>query len=86
VECAQNEAAASLAELRDTDSQLSLCRVIAFGISRVTLMTGDHAAANRAITLLNEAARIANAPFWQIEGRFLEGKLMIERQNFATGP
>jgi predicted ATPase len=85
VEHAQNEADASLAELRDSNSQLSVCRVIAFGISRVTLMTGDPAAANRAIALLNEAARIANAPFWQIEGRFLEGKLMIEQQDFATG-
>ena len=85
VERARQAADASLAELRDLNSQLSVCRVIAFGISRVTLMTGDPAAAGEAIALLNEAARLANAPFWQIEGRFLEGKLLIERGDFASG-
>ena len=85
VQDAQHEADTSLAELRDTNSQLSVCRVIAFGVSRVTLMTGDPAAAEHAIALLNQAARLANAPFWQIEGRFLEGKRMIEQYDFATG-
>ena len=85
VEDAQHEADTSLVELRDTNSQLSVCRVIAFGVSRVTLMTGDPAAAEHAIALLNEAARLANAPFWQVEGRFLQGKLMIERRDFAKG-
>jgi predicted ATPase/DNA-binding winged helix-turn-helix (wHTH) protein len=85
VESAQKEADTSLAELRDASSQLSVCRVISFGIGRVTLITGELPAASRAVAMLNEAARLANAPFWQTEGRFLEGKLMIQRRDFASG-
>lgn len=82
---AQNEANASLAELRAVNSQLSLCRVIAFGMSRVTLMTEDAVAADQTVALLSETARLANAPFWQIQGRFLEGRLLIERRDYARG-
>ena len=85
LEQAQRQAEASLDELRETNSQLSVCRVISFGISRVTLLTGDPAAADQAIALLREAATLANAPFWQVEARFLEGKLAIERGAFADG-
>ena len=58
--------------------------MIAFGISRVTLITREPAAADRAIAHLNEAAQIANAPFWKIEGLFLEGKLLTERRDFPA--
>jgi predicted ATPase len=85
LEHAKHEADTSLAELRDANSQLSVCRVISFGISRVTLMTGDPAATSRAVAMLHEAARLANAPFWLTEGGFLEGKLMVERRDFASG-
>jgi predicted ATPase/DNA-binding winged helix-turn-helix (wHTH) protein len=85
VDQAQNEAKASLAELHDTSGQLSVCRVIAFGMSRVTLMTVDPEVANQAVVLLSEAARVANAPFWQIQGRFLEGRLLVEQRDYTRG-
>ena len=86
VDQAIGEAEASLEELRGLTSQMTpMCRVIDVGISRVTLMTGDFAAAERAIARLIEAATRSNAPVWKTTGRFLEGKLMIERREFAKG-
>jgi predicted ATPase len=83
---ALHEAEASLEELRGITSQLTpMCRIIDFGLSRVTLMTGNLPAAERAIARLIAAATLANAPFWQDAGRFLEAKLMIERREFAKG-
>ena len=83
---AMHEAEASLEELRGTSSQLTpMCRIIDFGLGRVTLMTGNLPAAERAIARLIAAATLASAPFWQDAGRFLEAKLMIERGEFANG-
>ena len=84
---ARGEAEASLEELRGAiNRQLTpMCRVIDFGISRVTLMTGDLPAAERSIARLIAAATLSNAPYWQTAGRFLEGKLMIERREYAKG-
>ena len=84
---AVGEAEASLDELRGviTRQLTPMCRVIDFGLSRVTLMVGDLAAAERAIARLIAAARLSNAPYWQATGRFLEGKLLIERREFAKG-
>ena len=81
---ARDEAEASLEELRGTSSQLTpLCRIIDFGLGRVMLMTGDLAAAERAIARLIAAATRSNAPYWLCAGHFLEAKLMIERREFA---
>jgi tetratricopeptide (TPR) repeat protein len=86
VDQAVGEAEASLEELRGLTSQMTpMCRVIDVGISRVTLMTGDFEAAERVIARLIEAATRSNAPAWKTTGRFLEGKLMIERREFAKG-
>jgi predicted ATPase len=66
-------------------SQLTpMCRIIYFGLGRVTLMAGDFSAAERATGRLITAATRANAPFWQGAGRLLEAKLMIERRDFAN--
>ena len=81
---ARAEAEASLEELHGTSRQLTpMCRIIEFGLSRVTLMTGDLPAAERAIARLIAAATRSNAPHWLNTGRFLEAKLMIERCEFA---
>jgi predicted ATPase len=81
---ALDEAEASLGELRGSCSQLTpMCRIIDFGLARVTLMMGNLPAAERAIARLTAAATRSNAPFWQDVGHFLEAKLMIERGEFA---
>ncbi len=83
---ALDEAEASLEELRGSCSQLTpMCRIIDFGLARVTLMTGNFPVAERAIDRLTAAATRSNAPFWRDAGHFLEAKLMIERREFANG-
>jgi predicted ATPase/DNA-binding winged helix-turn-helix (wHTH) protein len=84
-EKANDEARASLAELRGTDHQLLLCRAIYYGIGRLAPMIGDFAAADRAIARLTAIATSLNAPFWKTVGRFLEGKCLVERRAFAEG-
>lgn len=84
-ERARIEADRSLEELQGPDRQLLLCRALYYGVCRIAPMTGDFATADRAITRLIEVATSLNAPFWLTVGRFLEGKLLIERREFAQG-
>ena len=84
-ERAYREALTSVDEVRASDHELSICRVLNFGMCRIATMTGDFAAAERAIAHSMEVATRLNAPFWQMIGRFLEGKLMVERHDFAQG-
>jgi predicted ATPase/DNA-binding winged helix-turn-helix (wHTH) protein len=84
-EKARSEVEASLEELRGADYGLSFCRVLYFGFCRIVPMIGDFAAAERAITRLIEVATSFDAPFWQTAGRLLEGKLLVERGEFAQG-
>jgi predicted ATPase/DNA-binding winged helix-turn-helix (wHTH) protein len=85
VEKARIEAHASLEDLGPAENQLSVCRVLYFGLSRVALLTGDLATADRAITRLIELATRLNSPLWIYAGRYLQGKLLIERGEFAKG-
>jgi DNA-binding winged helix-turn-helix (wHTH) protein len=84
-ERARHEAQASLAEVRDSDHQLTMCRVLLYGMGRITPMTGDFAAAETAISSIIESATSAAAPFWTTVGQFLRGKLLVERHQFAEG-
>ena len=77
------EAQCSLDELQGTDHQLSLCRVLYYGLGRITPMTGDFDAAERAIRHLADLAANLNASFWITAARFLEGKRLVESLAFA---
>jgi predicted ATPase len=79
------ESQASLEELWGRDHQLTVCRVLYSGTGRIAPMTGDFGAAERGIARLIEVSTRLNASFWQTAGRFLKGKLMVERREFATG-
>lgn len=79
------EAEASLGELQEIGHQLSVCRVLYYGICRIAPMIGALEAADRANTRLVEIATGLHAPFWITVGRFLEGKLMVARGQFAEG-
>jgi len=85
VEQAHHEAQASLDEVRPTDPQLLICRVLYVGICRLAPMTGDFATAEQANARLIEVATSLNAQRWLTTGRFLEGKLMVERRDFTKG-
>ena len=79
------EAAASAEIICKTSDRVSICRVLSNGVCRVAFLIGDLAAADRAITHMIDAANSSNTLFWQIEGRFLEGKLFVERGEFEKG-
>ena len=84
-ERAHHEAQASLSEVRGPDHQLTMCRVLLYGMGRIAPMTGDFAAAETAISGIIGSATSAAAPFWTMVGQFLRGKLLVERQQFAEG-
>ena len=84
-ERAHHEAQASLGEVRGSDHELTMCRVLLYGMGRITPMTGDFAAAETAISSIIESATSAAAPFWTTVGQFLRGKLLVERHQFAEG-
>lgn len=82
---AHHEARASLGEVRGSDHQLTMCRVLLYGMARIAPMTGDFVAAETAISSILESATSAAAPFWTMVGQFLRGKLLVERHQFAEG-
>jgi hypothetical protein len=82
---AHHEAQASLGEVRGSDHQLTMCRVLLYGMGRIAPMTGDFTAAETAISSIIESATSAAAPFWTMVGQFLRGKLLVERHQFAEG-
>lgn len=85
VERAQVEADVSLEELPGPPGRLSVCRVIALGLVRVALLTGNLQAAEQAVARLSDVANRGSAPFWQVEGRFLRGMLLVARREFGEG-
>lgn len=84
-ETAHQEARASIDEVGGADRQVTLCRVLFYGMGRIAPMTGDFAAAEAAVTRVIEAAASAAVPFWTLAGQFLRGKLLVERHEFAEG-
>jgi predicted ATPase/DNA-binding winged helix-turn-helix (wHTH) protein len=83
-EQAVNEARLSLKELQGADHPLLLCRAL-YGIGRMSTMIGDFAIADREIARLIEVTKGSNAHLWEAAARFLKGKLLIERGEFAQG-
>jgi predicted ATPase/DNA-binding winged helix-turn-helix (wHTH) protein len=81
---AVNEARLSLKELQGADHPLLLCRAL-YGIGRMSTMTGDFATADREIARLIEVTKGSNAHLWETAARFLKGKLLVERGEFAQG-
>jgi predicted ATPase/DNA-binding winged helix-turn-helix (wHTH) protein len=79
------EAHASLEELDGANHQLLLCRTLYYGLCRITPVIGDFTTADREITRLIDVATALNAHFWGAAGRFLKGKLLVERGEFAQG-
>jgi tetratricopeptide (TPR) repeat protein len=82
---ALDQARLSLEALQGTDHPLLLCRALYFGICRIATMTGDFATADREIARLIEVAKRLNAHLWETAGRFLRGKLLVERGALAQG-
>ena len=84
-ERALREAHVSLESLQGTDNQLQLCQTMYYGVCRIATMLGDFTTADREITRMIELAARSNAQFWETAGRFCQGKLLVERGEFAQG-
>jgi predicted ATPase len=84
-ERAHHEAQASLGEVRGSDHQVTMCRVLFYGMGRIAPMTGNFVAAETAISSMIESAASAAVPFWTTAGQFLRGKLLVEQHQFAEG-
>jgi tetratricopeptide (TPR) repeat protein len=82
---ALDEARAGLEELHGPDHRLLLCRTLYYGIGRIAPMIGDFATADREITRLIKLATSLDTLFWETAGRLLQGKLLVERSEFAQG-
>jgi predicted ATPase/DNA-binding winged helix-turn-helix (wHTH) protein len=67
------------------DHPLQLCQILNQGICRIATMTGDFATADREIARIIEVATGLNAHLWETVGRFLKGKLLVERGEFTQG-
>jgi predicted ATPase/DNA-binding winged helix-turn-helix (wHTH) protein len=85
VEQAETIAQASLTEALTTGKELTLCYVIALAVCPIALMTGDHTAAERALTMLIDTATKHSFRQYTKQGRFLEGMLLIKRRQFDVG-
>ena len=83
-EQAVNEARLCLKELQGADHPLLLCRAL-YGIGRMSTMICDFVTADREIARLIEVTKGSNAHFWEAAARFLKGKLLVERGEFAQG-
>jgi predicted ATPase len=84
-EAAHREAQLSRDEAKGVPDQLTICRVLYYGIGRIAPMIGDFAAVEDAVTQLIGLATGLNAAFWVTAGQFLRGKLLVERGEFAEG-
>jgi len=80
---AQAEASSWMAQ--QASDQFSFCWVIHYAVFPVSLMTGDIAAAERAVTMLTDSEKGLPTALWKILGRFMQGKLMIARGAFSQG-
>ncbi len=77
------EARISVDEAPTKERPLTVCRVLNFGMCRVAPMIGRFEEAEQAIAQSIAVATTLSAPFWQILGLFLKGKLLVDRREFA---
>jgi predicted ATPase/DNA-binding winged helix-turn-helix (wHTH) protein len=82
---AMQNAQTSLEDAQATDHTLSICYTLCEAVCPITLMTGDLAAAERLLAMLNDLARKYGVANYKGQGTCLEGELLIRRGEFAAG-
>lgn len=82
---ANEQARASLAEVESADPDYSRCWVLHYAVCPIAAMTGDIAAAQRAVATMIHLSSKLDAALWRIIARSWEGKLLIDRQEFQKG-
>jgi predicted ATPase/DNA-binding winged helix-turn-helix (wHTH) protein len=80
-----DQARASLEEARAADPGFTVCWALHYAVCPLALMTGDIAAADRAVRTMVDLGSSLSAPLWKIMACCWEGKLLIERGEFGEG-
>jgi predicted ATPase/DNA-binding winged helix-turn-helix (wHTH) protein len=81
---AKEQARLSLEQAQTADAG-TLCWVLQYGVCTIASMTGDILTAERGTATINDLATRLDATFWRILGSRWQGKLLIERGEFAEG-
>jgi predicted ATPase len=85
VDQAKEQARISFEEAGASDDGFSRCWALQYAVCPIALMTGDIAVADHAVASMNDLAARLDATLWKLLGSFWEGKLLVERREFAQG-
>ena len=85
VDQAKEQARISFEEAGTSDDGFSRCWALQYAVCPIALMTGDMVVADHAVASMNDLAARLDATLWKILGSFWEGKLLVERREFARG-
>ena len=85
VDQANEQARMSFEEAEASDDGFSRCWALQYAVCPIALMTGDIAVADHALASMNDLAVRLDATLWKLLGGFWEGKLLVERREFAQG-
>jgi tetratricopeptide (TPR) repeat protein len=85
VDQAKEQARISFEEAGTSDDGFSRCWALQYAVCPIALMTGDMVVADSAVASMNDLAARLDAALWKILGSFWEGKLLVERREFARG-
>lgn len=85
VDQAKEQARISFEEAGTSDDEFSRCWALQYAVCPIALMTGDMVVADSAVASMNDLAARLDATLWKILGSFWEGKLLVERREFARG-
>ena len=75
----------SLVDAEAVDHILSVCYALGEAVCPIALMTGDLAAAERSVAMLNDMVTKHGVTVYKSLGPHLEGELLIRRGEFAAG-
>ena len=85
VDQAKEQARISFEEAGTSNDGFSRCWALQYAVCPIALMTGDMVVADHAVASMNDLAARLDATLWKILGSFWEGKLLVERREFARG-
>ena len=80
-----HNAQTSLVDAQAVDHILSVCYALGEAVCPIALMTGDLAAAERSVAMLNDMVTKHGVTVYKSLGPHLEGELLIRRGEFAAG-
>jgi len=82
---AKEQALISFEEAEAADPGFTLCWVLHHAVCPIALLTGDIAVADRGVAAMSDVATKLDAALWRILASYWEGKVLVERREFARG-